>query len=131
MKRFLFAICSLTFFACGSTASVTTESAAPAKPNDMCCANCVNPNLGKIVEVKGVLQNTRLAPSIDAKGFSVYCMDVLMPDGAHGKQAIATGRLERTDQYAARVTKDGGHIAGTGGGDLVLLGCKLQVIESE
>jgi hypothetical protein len=151
MKHSLLISLCLLFIACGKSGSETTEHRALAPPvntpatspsattetvssatsANYCCPDGVKPNLGKIVEVKGVLQNTRLAPSINAKGFSVYCMDVLMPDGAHGKQAIATGRLERTDQYAARVTKDGGHIAGTGGGDLVLSGCKLQVIENE
>jgi hypothetical protein len=109
----------------------TGETASSATSTNYCCPDGLEANLGKTVTVKGLLQRTRLAPSIATESFMVYCLRADMPEGADGKPAVATGRLGRTDQYAARVTKDGGRIAGTGGGDLVLFDCKLQVIESE
>jgi hypothetical protein len=134
MRGFLLTSISLLFIACGSTPSVI-QSEKPATPGDVCCSNCINPNLGKIVEVKGTLQNTKLAPTIAANGFNVYCMESILPMDNIGKQVIARGRLERTDQFAARPIE--GHpgvvTQGTvpGSSDLVLFECTYEVTEAE
>jgi len=67
-----------------------------------------------------------------APGFSVYCMQWdSWPDHVYGQQVEVTGVLNQTDQFQARVSKDGSISQGSAGADLILTEASFVVIEGE
>jgi hypothetical protein len=57
--------------------------------------------MGTHVRVRGTAQNDKLCAVIEARGVTVYCLDVEGWSADHvGKPAAIEGTLERTDQFA-------------------------------
>jgi hypothetical protein len=92
---------------------------------------------GHTVRVEGTLLNTKLALSIDVKGWSVYCVNAkgwdqetkaLMSAALSKKEmtVIAIGNLEVTDEFKATLAPDGAISAGTSGNDWILRKCELR-----
>jgi hypothetical protein len=132
MKRF-FLVLTISFLSsCAGSSATKVEESSPSKLAQICCAGCINPNLGKLSEVKGTLENTKLAPSILSKGFRVYCLGSTLPEGTIGKKVVAKGHLEYTDQFTAQKAEGTSNnlSQGTEGNDLVLRDCELRLLES-
>jgi len=76
--------------------------------------------IGKMIEVEGVAQNAKLGAIVDGPELMVYCLDrPEWPSDLVGKTVKVRGTLEVTDQFKATTTPEGGHVAGTMGGDYV------------
>lgn|GEM_PF-5719599 len=88
-------------------------------------ADQIEANLGARVEVTGKAENAKLAAMVFASDFSVYCLDIAgWDEDVRGKNVTVTGKLERTEQFQARVDEHGAISQGTQGSDLVLRGCR-------
>jgi hypothetical protein len=92
---------------------------------------------GHTVRVEGTLINTKFAPSIDVKGWLVYCVNAkgwdqqskAVVSGALSKKGvtvIAIGNLGVTDDFKATLAPNGAISAGTSGNDWVLRKCELR-----
>lgn len=130
MKNLILVLFSILLFACGSKAKEAQGGSKDA-PNKVCCADCIKSNLGKTVELTGTVENTKLAPSIAGTGFNVYCLDAVLPEAKAKNKVRATGRLERTDAFAAKEIEGSPGVVsqGTEGKDLVLYDCSLEFID--
>jgi hypothetical protein len=54
------------------------------------------------VRVRGTAQNDKLSAVLEARGVTVYCLDLAhWPADRIGKPATIEGTIERTDQFAA------------------------------
>lgn len=100
-------------------------SDASEKPRKLERADQIEANLGKRVEVTGKAENAKLSALVMASDFSLYCLDISgWEEDVRGKKVTVTGKLERTDQFQARVDENGAISQGTEGSDLVLRGCR-------
>ena len=100
-------------------------SDASEKPRMLERADQIEANLGKRVEVTGKAENAKLSALVMASDFSLYCLDISgWEEDVRGKKVTVTGKLERTDQFQARVDENGAISQGTEGSDLVLRGCR-------
>lgn len=85
--------------------------------------------IGRQVEVRGTAAATKLAPSVMAGDLIVYCLGLdAWPAAVAGKQVVARGRLDRTDEYEARRGAGGEHSAGTDGPVYVLRACRYEAL---
>jgi hypothetical protein len=80
-------------------------------------------SMGTHVRVRGTAQNDKLSAVIEARGVTVYCLDLEgWPADRVGKPATIEGTLERTDQFAVHAS-DGLVSQGTSGSIIVLRHC--------
>lgn len=77
---------------------------------------------GKRVKILGEAKNAKLAAAvISADGMVVYCIEISeWPDEIVDRQVEVEGVLNRTDQFRARVDKNGAISQGSSGGDLLI-----------
>lgn len=63
--------------------------------------------VGKTVRVTGTLNNTKLAPSIQTKRWTVYCLDMPWPNTSKSDTVTVEGQLEYTHRFQAGVAANG------------------------
>jgi hypothetical protein len=97
--------------ACGPQA----VQARPVTISDVAGARA---SLGQVVSVAGIGRHTKAADSVEASGFSVYCLGAQLPDDRFDQPVTAHGRLELTDDLSATVGPSGEMSQGTEPGSL-------------
>lgn len=94
--------------------------------------------LGQRVRLVGTAKDAKLSAVIQNDVLLVYCMeraeDGLLvesrwPEGTVGQQVAATGTLEQSEQFVARVEPDGAVSQGTEGPILALVDFELSIVE--
>jgi hypothetical protein len=86
----------------------------------------VTASLGTRVQVRGIAQDDKLSAVVEAKGVTVYCLDLeRWPADRIGKLAVIEGTVERTEEFAARPARppDGLESQGTSGAIFVIRRC--------
>lgn len=110
--------------------TVTTMPAEPQTPTTIVYGDDARANVGEQVRFVGVAYDAKLGAIVVTDSFSVYCIELdEWPMGITGQTVEVTGRLERTDQFAATVNAKGEISQGTAGGDWLLHGVQWQVVE--
>ena len=106
-------------------------AAAPAAgPLTITNSSDVDASLGKRVTFVGEAANAKLSAMVHTKAMMLYCIEMPdWPDEVHGKQVRVTGVLARTDQFKAKVAKDGAISQGTAGGDELLRDVTWELVE--
>ncbi|MBI5545433.1 MAG: hypothetical protein HY901_16225 [Deltaproteobacteria bacterium] len=83
--------------------------------------------VGEEVRIRGKAVNAKLSAAVLADGWLVYCLERQgWPDELVNREITVRGRLERTDDFQARVGPRGEVSQGTAGGDWVLRQCALE-----
>jgi len=114
---------------CGCKGEGAAEAPA-AKTLIVTNSSDLNGALGKRVTFVGEAANAKLSAMVHTKAMMLYCIEMPdWPDEVAGKQVRVTGVLERTDQFKAKVAKDGAISQGTAGGDVLLRDVKWELVE--
>ena len=83
---------------------------------------------GKSVAIGGIARDAKIAAAVVATDLVVYCLGLTSwPSGVSGKPVVAHGKLEQTDEFAARRGPSGEISAGTDEPVWVLRGCRYEV----
>ena len=83
--------------------------------------------VGKLVSVKGVARDARISAAVVTENFIVYCLGLARwPGGISGTPVLVHGRLEYTDEFAAKRGPGGEISAGTDGPVWVLRDCRYD-----
>jgi len=83
----------------------------------------VTASIGTPVRVRGTAQNDKLSAVLEARGVTVYCLDLeRWPAERVGKAAMIEGTIECTDQFAAH-SSDGLARQGTSGSIFAIRRC--------
>ena len=113
----LLAACSLP----QGDSNMAAKSEAPVVVLDNAGAKA---HVGKLVSVKGVARDARISAAVVTESFIVYCLGLASwPGGISGKTIVVHGRLEYTDELAAKRRPGGEISAGTDGPVWVLRDC--------
>lgn len=114
--------------ACATTPPVTDMPDATSEPILITSSSDADP--GQVVRFVGVAYDAKLSAIVVSDHFSLYCIELdEWPAEVNGQTVEVTGRLERTDQYAATVNALGEISQGTSGGDWVLHGVEWRAVE--
>src|SRR5690242_20266072 len=112
MVRWLIA---LPLTACGAP-----QSASPSPPPIVRDEASAKAQIGHAVEVHGTARNAMLGPVILVESLPIYCLDATR--WPNGKQVVAHGKLELTDEFAAKDPTS----SGTSGPVYVLRACEYK-----
>jgi len=83
----------------------------------------VRASIGTPVRVRGTAQNDKLSAVLEARGVTIYCLDLEhWPADRIGKPVIIEGTIEHTDQFAAHPS-DGLASQSTSGSFFVIRRC--------
>lgn len=79
---------------------------------------------------EGEAANAKLSAMVHNDKSMVYCIEMQeWPDEVVGKKVKVTGILETTDQFKAKVDKDGAISQGSAGGDRVLRNVEWELVK--
>jgi len=108
--------------ACGGhkTMSSSTSTAPVITTHDQARAA-----VGKIVQVRGIVQREKLGDTVNVSDLSVRCIDFQFPDVLVGSTATAEGKLEVMTDEPATSSPSGEISQGTedGGSSFVIRNC--------
>lgn len=77
--------------------------------------------IGKRVRVVGIAENAKLSAVVLLDALPVYCLELsAWPETTRGRRVQASGLLERTDSFTAKVSEAGAVSQGTEGPVFVL-----------
>ena len=102
---------------------------APAPPAVIDDGAQLEPHVGQPVVARGMAGNAHIAAAVKVGSEVVYCLGLdSWPDAVSGKTVDASGKLERTNEFAAPPPGPNGEQSqGTDGDVYVLRDCKYTV----